>query len=206
MNPVSPETIVLIFEEWRAAGLRPPEALSSPVADAHAAIVWARLLSDLTDDDAWSAARVLARSGRSFFPTAGELLTAARSAEAAVSMSGDEAWSLVAEKVRRHGYYDPPQPPGGELERGRWRLHEDPAVEARLWSALGTCGGWSGRCLLETAQVAAARASFREVFASIEKRDHIRGEIDAVKRIEQRGLLALSMDDEKVVQFPRGRT
>ena len=116
-------------------------------------------------------------------------------------MSGDEAWSLIADKVRRHGYYDPPQPPGGELERGRWRLHEDAAVEARLWTALGTCGGWSGRCLMETDSVAAARASFRQVFERLEQRDRVRSEVDAVARLEARGPLALGMDDDNVIEL-----
>ena len=182
--------------------MRPPEAWRDQAAEAQALIAWTDLLGDVLHLEAMQGARVLARSGRAFFPTAGELLQSAHPVHA---ISGDEAWAALTPLIRKHGSYHPPTHPDRELERDGWRLAPDPEEERRLWAALDTVGGWSGRCALLTDDVAPARAAFRTAYETSVKRARSIGAIDAVARIEARGNLTMSMDDDKVVQFPRVR-
>ena len=197
MQPVTIDTTIAIFSLWKAAGLKPPEAWRGAQGEAEAAVVWADTLSDTTHAQAMDAARRVMRRGGQFFPTVGDLCEAIRETAAVVAMTGDEAWTHVAMMVRRHGSWHPPVRPGQPVGRDEWRLHDDPATEADLWTALESVGGWSGRCAMLTEDVAPNRASFRQVFDAAARRSRVRAESSVVAMIEGRaGSLALSMDEQ----------
>jgi len=197
MQPVTTDTILTIFALWEAAGMKPPASWRGDDATSDAAIVWVDLLSDVTHAQAMDAAHRVARRGGQWFPTAGDLCEAIRETAAVVAMSGDEAWTHVAMLMRRHGSWHPPVRPGQPVGRDEWRLHDDPATEADLWTALESVGGWSGRCAMLTEDVAPNRASFRQVFDAASRRSRVRAESSVVAMIEGRaGSLALSMDEQ----------
>ena len=158
--------------------------------------MWADTLADVTHEQAMDVARRVMRKGGQFFPAVGDLCEAVRESAEVVAMTGDEAWTHVAMLMRRHGSWHPPVRPGQPTGRDEWRLHDDPATEADLWTALESVGGWSGRCAMLTEDVAPNRASFRAVFDAATRRVRIRSESNLVRQIEARGgSLALSMDE-----------
>ena len=130
------------------------------------ASTWAGLVSLVSDSRAADGFRAAydARATRAAFLSVSRtrLLGAQPNRWAEVADSGT-AWVAVVRLAGQHGADDPPEPVGAPA---RFRLHDDPATEARLYSAVAALGGWQV-VQAEAAQAQpsdAKAAAFRRAF------------------------------------------
>lgn len=116
------------------------------------AVLWEKALSDIPYEVAEKALiKVLATSR--FFPTVAEIREAATELTQPRMMDWSEAWGLIGQAIRRHGFY-------GEAE-AMAELPEDVARMAKRF-------GWRDLCLNENVDV--MRAHFKQAWEIEQKR------------------------------------
>jgi len=148
---------------------------------------WSQLLCDLTPETltlagvAWIRQDCYRR-----WPVPGQLLEVARDLTRAAQVDGDAAWGMVKEAARRHSplYGPAPVASAADVVKGEtFLLHPDERVAAWMLAGVNALGGWRRVGLMEDADEAPNRASFRSAYQAAQRRGgamaDVRGALEA---------------------------
>lgn len=171
------------FRLLKAAGIRTPEAWSTPEAKREAIDVWVSTLADVSDEELTGAARAYLRQPSPWWPTPGALLALLPSRQVEALDTADIAWALVRHEMARHGR---DYPPGGPDWRGRpWDFPAD--QRGPIHAGIAAVGGWRALSMVEDDDPA-PRASFRSAYRSVREGRRIVGEGAAVGLLDERSV------------------
>lgn len=176
--------IEVLFQQLLGLGCRPPKALESAQGMAFAVKTWAEVLADIEPRSMQGAVMRYARSRESrFWPTPGVLVELIQDLQQLPEDQAGEQWGRLLRLASARGRYNPP----GE----RWRLHDDPAIDAKMAAGLEAVGGWIALCMSTTAQHTAHRAAFRQAYEAKTKSQQTQQERQAISGLIERKLSRL---------------
>lgn len=173
--------IEVLFQQLLGLGCRPPKALESAQGMAFAVKTWAEVLADIDPRSMQGAVMRYARSRESrFWPTPGVLVELIQDLQQAPDDQAGEQWGRLLRLASARGRSNPP----GE----RWRLHDDPDIDAKMTAGLEAVGGWIALCNSTASQHTAHRAAFRQAYEAKTKAQQTQQERKAIGALIERRL------------------